>query len=1011
MRVERVSPAGRVPERGVALIAALLIMLLMSALMIGFTTVVMTDQRYRGIDKDRTRAFYGAQSGLEKLTADIGTLFLVNVAPTPAQIAALSTQPPTISGVTFTAPAGITAYGATKVIPPGANANGSVSGTIQKGPYQGLIALKTYYDLDVVAKTTGGGEAHLKRRIETVAIPVFQFGMFSDVDLAFFAGPNFDFGGRVHTNGNLFLSQDSPALWLRDKVTAVREIVRQRLQNGASIDTSPTHNGRVSMATSTNTFRDLGRTEGSVVDGVNSALNNNWPTVSLSTYNGYIRNGRTGAKALNLPLLTAGGANTDLVRRPAVNEDVNDPTLYGERYYSRVSLRILLSDTANDIMNLPGIDTTLQPVRLENWSAGNTTINAATPPAGYTVDATHPPLALSPGYVTMATAGATVADGDVTVNAAIPNAWPLNPSTLTVLRGSPLVVQGSLNCASMSTSSPWRFNTCKNPAGGNTVSINSGDTISLIIGGVTVASTTTTAAVTGAASVNVTVNSVSNFSAYNTFWLNDTLVTCRWVDVATNAATPKFTLCKGTPVTAAGATISTNALSAKDAGTIGGWIKIERQDTSGVFRDVTAEILAWGIAASNVGGVICSDPNPNAIIRLQRLKDNGTGTAACPNAGSTNPYDYWPNVLFDPREGLQRDTVPGAPNAPNLNLAGVMHYVTLDVANLAKWFKGQAPYAAGTGITVKTDNGYSLYFSDRRNNRDSSNKETGEYGFEDFVNPSTGTPNGTLDAGEDVNANNQLDTYGQYPSYQGNVNALPPGSGSAPAPFNSAGAVRPTAWMTAPQAKVNREYLFRRAVKLVRGDSNSINVLRSGLAATDSTGLSIAVENPVYIQGNWNADQANTFNGTHVATSVVADAVTLLSNNWTDQVSFTNPYAPGNRQRTTTYYRVAIIAGKGMSFPQPSGTATDFGTDGGAHNFLRYLESGDTVYFRGSIATFFYNRQALGTYKCCTTVYGAPQRQYNFDTDFLDPAKLPPLTPVFRDVNSLGFTQEIRPGK
>ena len=95
----------------------------------------------------------------------------------------------------------------------------------------------------------------------------------------------------------------------------------------------------------------------------------------------------------------------------------------------------------------------------------------------------------------------------------------------------------------------------------------------------------------------------------------------------------------------------------------------------------------------------------------------------------------------------------------------------------------------------------------------------------------------------------------------------------------------------------------------------------------------------------------------------------------------------------------------------PGTPANDFGTDGGAHNFLRYLESGGTVNYQGAIATFYYNRQAVGTYKCCNTVYGAPTRNYNFDTDFLDPATLPPLTPVFRDINALGFAQEIRPGK
>jgi hypothetical protein len=75
------------------------------------------------------------------------------------------------------------------------------------------------------------------------------------------------------------------------------------------------------------------------------------------------------------------------------------------------------------------------------------------------------------------------------------------------------------------------------------------------------------------------------------------------------------------------------------------------------------------------------------------------------------------------------------------------------------------------------------------------------------------------------------------------------------------------------------------------------------------------------------------------------------------------------------------------------------------------LEQGGTVYYKGSIATFFYSRQAIGVYKCCTTVYGAPNRQFSFDVDFLDPALLPPLTPMFRDTNSLGFAQEVRPGK
>ena len=172
-------------ERGIALIAALMIMLLMSALMIGFTTVVMSDQKYRGIDKDRTRAYYGAQSGLEELSTDLGNLFLDKVAPTDSEIAALGTTPPSIPGVTFTAPSGVTAYGVTPtLIPCPTTLVATCSAAIGNGPYQGLIALKKLYTLDAVARTSSGGEAHLTRKVESVAIPVFQFGTFSDVDLS-----------------------------------------------------------------------------------------------------------------------------------------------------------------------------------------------------------------------------------------------------------------------------------------------------------------------------------------------------------------------------------------------------------------------------------------------------------------------------------------------------------------------------------------------------------------------------------------------------------------------------------------------------------------------------------------------------------------------------------------------------------------------------------------------------------------------------------------------------------
>ena len=80
--------------------------------------------------------------------------------------------------------------------------------------------------------------------------------------------------------------------------------------------------------------------------------------------------------------------------------------------------------------------------------------------------------------------------------------------------------------------------------------------------------------------------------------------------------------------------------------------------------------------------------------------------------------------------------------------------------------------------------------------------------------------------------------------------------------------------------------------------------------------------------------------------------MTLLSNVFNDIATFMAPHDVSNAARaaTTTWYRMAVISGKGLNFPKPTSNNandhTDFGTDGGAHNFLRYIEdwsSGSTL--------------------------------------------------------------------
>jgi Tfp pilus assembly protein PilX len=1022
-------------ERGVALIMTLLVMALMSALLIGFSAVVASDQRYRSVDRDRVRAFYAAQSGLEKLSADLANQFRTDVSLTAEQLQALGENPPPVPDATFTTGSedGL-AYAVTS-IPLGEGEN--KWNTIASGPYEGLMAAKERYLLNSSVRTTSGGEVHLQREVESVAIPVFQFGIFSDVDLSFSAADTFDFRGRVHTNGNLFLAQAATCspypctLWLRDRVTAAGHIVRQRLSNNVSISTSSS-TGRVRVATGPNgatgtmAFRDLARTEGSVVDGVipTYTVNPAWSTLSLSTYKGYLRNGETGAKRLNLHLIKpeVGGHHIDLIRRPRPNEKA---ALLTERNFWKSSVRILLSDLAEDIMSLPTIDTSVQPVKLD-----------AEPP-GYV----GPPIARVPDRATStATINGNYLPGNVTAGTSrtiqiggggtIPDYFKLPGGSVTITQPAPAAPL-TRACAGKTLTA---LIGCGNPPPGF-VGVN----VTVVVDGVTISKPFRdwNAAGQTAGTIRLAVGQTTEDLSPNTFWVlnnangtssnnnQNLLVTCEGYDTAPNP--DQFTRCNvpGIPGVSSstnslltGATLSAGSLT-DSISSIGGFIKVEIQlSQGGQWRDVTMEILNYGIAGRNLDGRACDDPTPNAILRLQRFQDNfeTDGATACSYTDVGRATYFVPNVLFDAREAVYRDAIP-ADRQPRLG--GVVHYVALDARNLSRWFGKIGAYAGGSGDQVYKDQdseGFSVYFSDRRNNRNASGQETGEYGFEDVVNPNSasGTPNGVRDDGEDMNVGSTttpvLDDYGQFPTFDGAYNAVPPG---AQAPLVKA-SLRPVQPIRAPYAQVNRPVLFRRALKLINGGAGNII----------APGLTITSENPVYLQGDWNATTGGTdpFAGAHVATSVVADAVTLLSGNWNDNNSFRFPYTASGRPRQDSSYRLAIISGKGPVFTRPTnGEGTTFGTDGGVHSFLRFLEGSDgTVNYRGSMATLYYHRQAISPFKCCGVpgngenggiVYDVPNRVYSFDLDFLDPALLPPLTPLFRDTNALGFKQETRPGK
>ena len=390
-------------EEGIALIVTLMVLMLVSVLMVGFVASIIADTRASGLDRDQTQAYAATHAGLEQITSDLSTLFVTDFSPSTAQITALTVTPPALPGFSFVAPGGGTGY---SVVPRFLDAGGNprpedpVNGSaITAGPYQGFRGIITPYDITVTSRACpgfptvacnnarGGAEVRMRRTLQTVAIPVFQFGMFSETDLAFHAGAEaFNFGGRVHTNGNLFLAAaDGGSLTIADRITAFKDIIRTHLPNGLA--TTAGYGGNVRIPTTImsnpalNVYRNLLRTEGSITGTIPpfqdpiAADYGGWVGLSQGTYLNNIRNGDTGAKKLDLPIVADLDANgvpdaevIELIRRPAQNSNENTGTVaqrnvYSQRFYSLASLRILLSDTNAEITSLPNVSVAL-PVSL-----------------------------------------------------------------------------------------------------------------------------------------------------------------------------------------------------------------------------------------------------------------------------------------------------------------------------------------------------------------------------------------------------------------------------------------------------------------------------------------------------------------------------------------------------------------------------------------------------------------------------------------------------------------------
>ena len=943
-------------SRGFTLIAALLLLLLLSAVAVGLLYMVNNEQHMGGNDLESNVAFYGAEAGIENLTAQLSQLYQTSQTPNAASISALTNPtnyPTTVSGSNITN----TNY-VESITWPFSDGAGNPTGTwdiVGSGPNQGMVASVIPFNLQVVATRNGsagevasnsmitptGASVNLTRTVEVALLPAFEFGIFCDGDCDYFAGPAFNFGGRVHTNGNLFLASGS-TLTFTDKIAAVGQVVADQLENGWPTSNGYTGKTYIPSAASacppapaagpaTNcTALPAGSWTGGFPP--TGSTNGGWKGISTTTFNSFIVNGLTGATKLQLPFVQSSNVGAiEIIRRPSPGDTT---LLSNSRMYNKAQIRILLADTLAD----------LHPER------GASALDADDVQLGTP----------STGYAYIGTVGTGVTAGNM------------------------------------------YFGTGKTGTGNWVLPTGCGGTSWPLLGQVT-----------------------------------NTATACQSV-----------------------------------------WLRVEYIDSGGTWHGVTNQWLGYGFGrpfdmpptapygggtgACPVGSYPqyptgqCYNPISPAILILQQMQDGKTLANA---TGSTSVNNWLPINFYDAREGEPRDNRPSGDPGSSCSPNGIMNAVELDTGNLWLWLQGKAPYTAGSGKQVDSiaQNGYILYFSDHRGMVADKypltafyNNISGMSGLNDSINSSSsvGVPDGVLDpvtyytfSPENVAGKTPavLDNWGE--KYLGAGFGLASGSTMA-LPYYIWGSVtanQVSCYSGTPSAEWNVVTGPRHALRLVDGgmDGAGTSYLPHPIApATSGNGFTVVSEEPVYVFGDYNSGSADPFwpsggnpKTPHSAAAIIADSVTLLSNppttintptvktGWSDRESFQFPGAANSRPGNTSYYRMAVAAGKSVPFPEP-GWATaaglkDFGTDGGMHNFLRYLENrganSATVNYAGSLISMYYSQYNTGVFKCCNAVYGAPQRNYFFDTQFLNPANLPPGTPMFQDVVSLSYHQNFTP--
>lgn len=982
--------AMRSGERGAALATAILVLGLMSAIAMTVLAVVQTETRVAGGDLQRTRAFYAAASGIEKMSSDFNTLFARTSRPTQTQLNNIAGAPPDLSseGFSFTQSiqqddTTLAAMRVTQNITNGAYP----SVTVPNGPLVGLTAAVVPYIMNTTA-TSATSQVNLERRMNNYLVPIFQFGMFSNEDMEIHPGPAFTFNGRVHANGNLYLNGNVTFL---DKVTTASEVVRDVLRNGA------THTGTVTFNSGT---LDVGNA--SVILGPNIAgsdptsptgtRNATWKSNSVATYAGQLLTSSTGVAPLKLPLQLDGNQPREIIKRRTPNDDV---TLSDSRYHSKAEIRILLDDEG---VTTDAARSNATPLNGDGTNNAGVDLSSFDPmPLPDTTLASGGGRALwrlaSPD-----TGGTTYLDTSATcilqeLAAPSPSPTPTPTQALTV-RGVKSTTQ-SVTLNGTAT---------KIPAGAGI----SGHILIQIIDGTGVARDVTAQIL----SMGMTEGEPNGIVyLQRPLWAAYTQGSR---DADGGNSTLKYITDN---YWGADGEIATPTQSSSDPG---GYL-------TGIADDSSRRRAMTAPAAPSAGNSWASNWNSIVPINLYNIREGRINNTLAANAiyerGMTSIIEINMKNLARWVDGVYDANLLSGTSAVSTNIASPDGYIIYVSDRRGDKIKAEVDTS---GATVNMTNGTC------------DNEDI--YG-----------PNNSLDPGEDVIDSGAKKATLQKDITELPDPAVLSGASTSASSLaeRTTRANTVAGWNNSSNYFRRAVRLFNgESLQTTVGATTSLSITKGITVASENmvyiwgnyntTGINAAPAagtsalNDVTATSHYCPGTGCTATtDTQVPASIVCDAFFPLSKTWFDSVSGMYPddqgKRPGDRSlpsgtagvNAETSMRAGVIAGNNLSALSAGSSGPDAGNysstsdnnesrlNGGMHNFPRFLEDWNDQRFNfvGSLIPLYHSTQAMGQYNSNSSFYSPPTRDWAFDVTFRQPNRLPPGTPQFQYIEPTAFRQ------